>query len=310
MATLKDGNETPPRPPTPVAGDHYRPPHSLPHLVSTGENWQTLSARYKIGAQDLIRQNFLSTEAEHVNWYLHHRVKCDTTTPDRYNWVFSSSARHNGGPHAGTIYITPQWFAIVDAAQILAARWFEDFVAHAMLPTRQFGPTRLLDFHHDDFRWDTTGDAMKFRTSLGWQGATDALAEAWADAVAACFRDLGRTVALAVAFSPAMAPPPTAGPVVPVGLLLPPFPVFEAGAGRGLFAHHQPLIAQRVGLLHDGPAREALARFNQWWDLQVPRLCKRVKVRQILLTGNYSHATDLFQGTAFGARGCLGLKPA
>jgi len=115
---------------------------------------------------------------------------------------------------------------------------------------------------------------------------------------------------LLLPFNPGMAPPPAAGPVVPVSTLVPALAVFDASAARGLFAHQQTLITHQVGLLQDGPAREAMARFNQWWDREMPRLCKRVQVHHLMLTGSYSHQTDHFQGQAFGQAGCLKIKPA
>jgi hypothetical protein len=118
MQGLKSGNEDPPAEATKVA-ENYRPPRSLIHRVSDGENWTILAARYKVDARTLIWQNFQTDNAKVVNWYLHYYVKCDKTTPDRYNWRFSTSSRNGGGFRPGIIFVTPNWRAILDAAKFL-----------------------------------------------------------------------------------------------------------------------------------------------------------------------------------------------
>jgi hypothetical protein len=107
MASLKPGNEREPTRKVPIT---YRPANSLAHYVADGENWQSLSHRYGIDANVLIRANFSTNHAQEVNWYLHYYVCCDTTTPDGYNWRFSSTARRHAdkSPRAGIIYIPPK----------------------------------------------------------------------------------------------------------------------------------------------------------------------------------------------------------
>lgn len=76
--------------------------------MADGENWESVASHYGIGVKDLIYANFKTLIPEEVNWYLHHYVKCDTPTHDRYNWRFSTSARSGGGPRAGIIFIPPK----------------------------------------------------------------------------------------------------------------------------------------------------------------------------------------------------------
>lgn len=305
MVALKSGNELPP--PQPLL-DSFRPPNSLPHRVSTGENWQTLGARYKVDPRQLILQNFQTDKAEYVNWYLHHRLKCDTTTPDRYNWVFSSSARHNGGPHAGTVHITPLWYAIVDAAQVLTRRWFAGIVNGSLLKPTLFGATRLITLRDTDFQWDITTGLVEFRNSLGWQGATDELAAAWAEALAASFRDLFQSVDVRLPVDASRFPVPPVGTVVPVMTMLPAWAPVDGENAKGKFTRYQSTIVQQLDRHTDSPMRSALTTFRQWWDRELPTLCDRVRFRAVLLQGQYDHAHNVFTGSAFGQRGCLELQ--
>ena len=101
---LKPGNERPPSPDrlVPIT---YRPLNSTVHRVSDGERWESIAAQYSIGVKELIWENFKTDVPAEINWYLNHYVSCDTPTPDRYNWTFTTSARNGPGPRAGIIYI-------------------------------------------------------------------------------------------------------------------------------------------------------------------------------------------------------------
>lgn len=101
---LKPGNERQP-PPGRLVAVTYRPPGSIVHQVADGERWETLASRYGVDVTDLIWQNFKTSEPAEINWYLRHYVGCNTSTPDAYNWTFTTSARNGSGPRAGIIFI-------------------------------------------------------------------------------------------------------------------------------------------------------------------------------------------------------------
>jgi hypothetical protein len=103
-AALKPGNERQP-PPGQLVPITYRPPNSLAHHVSDGERWETVASRYGVPVKELIWENFKTHVPEEINWYLKNYVRCDTPTPDGYNWRFSTSAQNGGGPRAGIIFV-------------------------------------------------------------------------------------------------------------------------------------------------------------------------------------------------------------
>jgi hypothetical protein len=174
MATLKEGNEV--QPPNPVRED-YRPPDGVAHLISDGENWQTLADRYKVPVMTLIESNFATTKPEYINWYLHHYVKCDTTTPDRYNWRFSTSSRHKGGLRPGTIFVQPNWQAILIAAKAATREVVVDWVRNMSITTAVVDGSTLTIGAGRIF--SSTTKLGTFFTKLREGGAPDSLADAW-----------------------------------------------------------------------------------------------------------------------------------
>jgi hypothetical protein len=118
-ASLLPGNE---REPLKRVAIDFRPASSVEHVVSDGDNWGTLQDRYGIPARTIIEANFKTIVPEEVNWYLHHYVNCDTTTPDRYNWRFSSTARNGPSPRAGIIYIPPKVIVFDDDIIVVPPR--------------------------------------------------------------------------------------------------------------------------------------------------------------------------------------------
>jgi hypothetical protein len=118
-ASLLQGNE---REPTNKVSIDYRPSGSTTHWIADGDNWGTLQERYGIPAKTIIEANFKTTVPEEINWYLHHYVNCDTTTPDRYNWRFSTSARNGPSPRAGIIYIPPTVYVFDDDIIVIPPR--------------------------------------------------------------------------------------------------------------------------------------------------------------------------------------------
>lgn len=117
--SLLPGNE---REPARKIAIDFRPAGSLEHLIVDGDNWGTLQDRYQISARTIIEANFQTAVPEEVNWYLHHYVNCDTPTPDRYNWRFSTSARNGPSPRAGIIYIPPTVYVFDDDIIVVPKR--------------------------------------------------------------------------------------------------------------------------------------------------------------------------------------------
>lgn len=124
-SSLLPGNE---REPANKVAITFRPAGSVKHLISDGDNWQSLQDRYHIPAKTIIEANFKTTVPEEVNWYLHHYVNCDTPTADRYNWRFSTSARNGPSPRAGIIYIPPTVYVFDDDIIVVPKRQIQFFV--------------------------------------------------------------------------------------------------------------------------------------------------------------------------------------
>jgi len=71
------------------------------YRVKDGDNWENVAARFLVDVKELIRFNFLTTDPDEVNWYLHHHTGCNKVSPSGNNWMFSSSAS------PGIIFIPP-----------------------------------------------------------------------------------------------------------------------------------------------------------------------------------------------------------
>lgn len=77
----------------------FIPEGSKSYLTKDGESWISIAEKFNLTPLDLIYYNFRTISPPEVNWYLRTRVGCNKTTRDRYNWMFSDSAR------PGIIYI-------------------------------------------------------------------------------------------------------------------------------------------------------------------------------------------------------------
>jgi hypothetical protein len=96
MVDLLPGNERRPAQPLP---EGKRP--GTQHRVQDKENWESVAAKHKVSAKELIANNCgPNATPEEINWYLRHRVGCNVTR-DRKNWSFSLSAS------PGLIYVPP-----------------------------------------------------------------------------------------------------------------------------------------------------------------------------------------------------------
>jgi hypothetical protein len=65
------------------------------------EDWGTVARKFGVGVKELIYFNFLTTDPDEVNWYLHHHTGCVKASPSGNNWMFSNQA------NPGIIYIPP-----------------------------------------------------------------------------------------------------------------------------------------------------------------------------------------------------------
>jgi len=79
----------------------YAPPGGIAYRVQDGDSWKKLAFSWFINVEYLVWFNFQTSNPDEVNWYLHRNVGCTKQTPDRRNYVFSSSDR------PGVIYRPP-----------------------------------------------------------------------------------------------------------------------------------------------------------------------------------------------------------
>jgi hypothetical protein len=278
MDKLKPGNEVEPK-----LGfkkdESYRPAQSLVHRLSDGENWEKLAARYKREAKQIMRDNFGTTDPYEVNWYLGRYVKCDKATADRYNWRFSTSSRGGGGVRPGILYIIPNWFAIQDAARLLARRAIIQWLDNAFL-----GPTMVIG---DSFRlrgrnisWRPTF-LQDFTRMLRLQGATDDLSHAWAEAVHKALLNFSHSIESTIAL-----PVPQidgGGDRVPANCFLV-WKAFEK-ATTSTTAFFDLMDVDGMSM-NDAAARQAVGEFGRWWQERMNNVAESCLV-EIGVHGNY-----------------------
>ena len=78
----------------------FIPPNGIPYPIRYEKSWRSVATKWHFDARELIYYNFNTNDPAEVNWYLSHRVGCNTPTPDGLNWMFSPSA------NPGIIYIS------------------------------------------------------------------------------------------------------------------------------------------------------------------------------------------------------------
>jgi hypothetical protein len=221
MAKLKDGNEKKP-PLATLVPIHHVPEGSVAHLISDGENWNTLAARYGWQAREIIQLNFKTASPQEINWYLREYVNCDQPTADGYNWRFSTSARNGPSPRAGKIFVLPRWALILDAAR-KATRdsvldWFRSAIASGDVegPVLRVLPGMVRSVF-------TTKYHFIQRLRVG--GAPDVMAERWAGFLESALSKFTKGIRLEEQnafpiyrqWHPGIVPPPV--PSIPVRLL-------------------------------------------------------------------------------------------
>lgn len=65
------------------------------------DTWESVADRFMVDVEELIYFNFLTTQPDEVNWYLHYHTGCNKPSPSGNNWMFSNSA------NPGIIFIPP-----------------------------------------------------------------------------------------------------------------------------------------------------------------------------------------------------------
>lgn len=257
---LKDGNEREP-PPGRKVPIGFRPPNSFLHMVADRESWQSLGTRYKVPPMKIIQDNFGTTVPEEINWYLNHYVDCDSPTPDRYNWRFSTSARRGTSPRAGIVYVVPNWPVIFPgvkkATRAAVNLWFSQT---SMKGGRVVGRSLWIPGNSLMSEWR---QMPRFKFELEWAGAPTALA----DAISEVVREVLGTFTRAVnEFQPdafAVAPRQS----VQVQHLIP-WPLLSSGAGTPEVveaANLRRLLNNRLGK-DAAVGMQAVAEYARWFD--------------------------------------------
>jgi hypothetical protein len=295
MPSLKPGNEEKPKPPK-LVGPEYRPDGSFDHDVSDGESWASLATRYKVPAKKIIEDNFKTTNAYEINWYLREYVNCKLPTPDGYNWRFSTSARQGGIPgRAGKIFIVPNWAEIEKAAKALTKRyvkqWFEFCVVQM---GRVDGSTLLIT---PTMIRPSMNVAAIFATEFELAGAPRQLAQGWA---AHLQRGLELfTISLHAnhtAAYPMFQSWPVAGPVPP----MPATPWALLNSGSGGIANQNWFISQLMfpGVNH--PEMQGVIKRHGQWFHQAFQFLRTAAVARNVMGHGVAHAhNQRVSGTAF-----------
>jgi hypothetical protein len=90
------------------------------------DSWESVAADFGVDVEQLIFFNFLTTQPDEVNWYLHHHTGCNKVSPSGNNWMFSNSA------NPGIIYIPPQDDTDIDFEAEEACPWVPSSVTTFM----------------------------------------------------------------------------------------------------------------------------------------------------------------------------------
>ncbi|MBL8175221.1 MAG: hypothetical protein JNK48_11155 [Bryobacterales bacterium] len=299
---LKDGNEVPPPEGIRVAAE-YRPDGSAEHLVADGENWVSLGKRYRRTPEYLVYSNFKTNDPEYVNWYLHHYVKCDLPTADRYNWRFSTSSRQGGGTRAGTIYIVPNWAELVAQAKIETRIFVEHFFRLVSLDPCVVEDDRVIvglgAVRSNLHRADT------FSLPLRYAGAPDRLADRWGEVLLQALRQFteglsGVAVDLYPTFRglpPGFTPPPMRCKKWPVLML-------DSSLEGVVKARFFEQIVPLAGL--SGPeALAAIRDYGRWFEASFGDMRRRAFTKEVIGAGRTDPYYGVFHGVATGMRGFL-----
>jgi hypothetical protein len=295
---LKDGNEREPPAGRKVAIS-FRPPNSYVHMVSDGENWQSLGKRYRVAPTKIVQDNFRTNVPEEINWYLNHYVDCDTPTPDRYNWRFSSSARRGTSPRAGIVYVVPDWppiFLEVKKATVALVRdWFS---MAGMQNGQVIGPMLVIPpgsvSAHSPM-------AQVFTRELEEAGAPTSLAEAISEVLRDALSRFTASVSANQSAFPTLSGPVRPGPKPP----LVPWPLLAPSALDGFVKASQlrGRMIQRMGT--DAAAgTTAVNDFTQWFErsfqtFRMGTIVTNVEVQLVPTPQGFGIA----HGTAFGVPG-------
>jgi hypothetical protein len=81
------------------------------------DTWESVAEMFMVDVKQLIFFNFLTTEPDEVNWYLHHHTGCNKVSPSGNNWMFSNSA------NPGFIFIPPADHDPIDADPDQICAW-------------------------------------------------------------------------------------------------------------------------------------------------------------------------------------------
>jgi hypothetical protein len=294
MTTLKTGNERKP-PPERLVPITFRPAHATGHRIADGENWHSLAKRYRLPVEQLIQSNFRTLVPQEINWYLREYVNCDTPTPDRYNWRFSTSARRGPSPRAGTIFIVPNWPVIVQTAKAATQAFVLDWFRNA-----HFGPAPVTEGNLVHMGGSLRSQSFllpAFRQRLQAGGATDALAEQWEAALRRVLEQFTSTLA----GGRPNAFPPTPVAVGRVEAL--PWPLLQSAA----IDEHERLFQQMLprDLAGDGPALQAVRDYVMWFKQAFDMLRSNAQAVGVVGVGTHNPLTGRLIGSALAQPGFL-----
>jgi hypothetical protein len=237
-----------------------------------------------------------------VNWYLHHYVKCDTPTPDRYNWRFSTSSRNGGGFRPGIIFIKPNWRAILDAAKFLTKLCVVDWFGSASLVGIRVDMANTVIINGHDILW-LKGFLPQFIHSLRLQGATDELAFAWTRSVYAALEEFSFSIHDVVP----ILPPPNAPhdfDSVPAPFVLAPWHLVAKAKQSGSAAFVNSMIQEGISL-SSAPARVAIEEFARWWDTLMGAVRLAVQANEVTGRGTWRSSSGTWTGVVSARNGFL-----
>ena len=303
MPSLKPGFEIEPASPVPLS---FRPPESVIHRVSDGEDWYSVAKRYNLPVDYLVYSNFQTNVPREINWYLREYIRCDLPTADRKNWRFSTSARMGGGPRPGVVYVTLNWNAILQAAKtatrLFVTTWFQT-ASLGPSATQVFGP--MLTAFPTSVQVTVGSDSSLlglFERMLIDAGAPDELARNWPLVLfngLLVFTQTLETIQ-ANAFPTLSGLGPFIEPVIAA-----PFPLLLSG-NDNLLKLQQFLTILTLSNIDGTAAQRAMQSYASWFSTSFTvfrQSTVAMNVRALLMGGSIPGA--MAQGLAIGHKGFL-----
>jgi len=183
---LKPGNEVMP-PAHKLVPMDYNMAASDFHHVKDGDHWKKIADDYEVPVQELLMWNFNTLDPYEINWYLRQYVGCNQTTPDKYNYRFSTVGADYRGPHTCRVYIPRMSIQVGEIPIPKPAPkppepavtwtpiefWVSGTIIDMIFSNRMQAGVMMRLKKKPDYCWMWPFNVTNFGWSANWSGGTD-----------------------------------------------------------------------------------------------------------------------------------------